>query len=185
MSTEANDLEELQAPAKIGRPTSYQTYMLPIVRSMAKAGCTEWDIAEGLGIDTSTLWMWKSKYPRFSNALELGKKQSTKRVERALYHRAVGYTHKAEKVFNDKGKILKTEITEHLPPDTNAAIFWLKNKKPEAWQDRSSVDMTGSINLVAQTLSNARQRALQAKSTPPALDAGAVPTQADDSDDTD
>lgn len=177
MSTETNELEEMQEPAKLGRPTSYQTYMLPIVRSMAKAGCTEWDIAEGLGIDTSTLWVWKSKYPRFSNALELGKKQSTKRVERALYHRAVGYTHKAEKVFNDKGSVLRAEITEHLPPDTNAAIFWLKNRKPEAWQDRTGLDVNGSINLVAQTLSTARQRALQAKSTAPTIEADITPAQ--------
>ncbi len=175
MSTNPVDLDSEVQSTGPGRPTTYQTYMLPIVRNMAKAGCTEWDIAEGLGINTSTLWQWKSKYPRFSKALELGKAQSTKRVERALYHRAVGYAHPTTKVFNDKGKILEHQITEHLPPDTNAAIFWLKNRKPEAWQDRTGVDITGNLSVIASTVSAARTRLLTAKANMPTIEAQLEP----------
>lgn len=131
------------------------------------------DIADALEINTSTLWQWKSKYPRFSNALTLGKAESTKRIERALYHRAAGYSHDAVKIFNDKGKSVIVPYREHVPPDTNAAIFWLKNRKPEAWQDRSVVD--GSISLnVGELVAKGRQRVLAAKAQAPILDAETI-----------
>jgi hypothetical protein len=143
---------------------------VPQVRKMAKAGCTELEIADVLGIDRSTLTDWQAKYAVLSRALELGKKQANKRVTRALYHRAIGYTHSAEKLFNDKGTVLRAETREHVPPDINAVKFWLTNRDPENWQDRSNLDVTGSLNVVASTLSIARQRLLAAKSTLPLLE---------------
>jgi hypothetical protein len=32
---------------------------------------------------------------------------------------------------------------EHAPPDTTAAIFWLKNRRREEWRDVSSHEQTG------------------------------------------
>ena len=29
---------------------------------------------------------------------------------------------------------------EHVPPDTTAAIFWLKNRKPSEWRDAWQVE---------------------------------------------
>ncbi len=144
---------------------TYHTDMLPVVRKMAKAGMTELEIADSLDVAPVTLIQWKAKYPRFANALELGKKQSVKRVSRALYHRAVGYTHDQERVFNDKGNIVKTVQREHIPPDINAIKFYLTNRDPENWQDRTGLDVSGSLNVVASTLSTARQRLLAAKAT--------------------
>jgi hypothetical protein len=41
-------------------------------------------------------------------------------------------------------------LTKHYPPDTTAAIFWLKNRRPSEWRDK--VDMnanhTGTIEIV-------------------------------------
>lgn len=152
---------------------------------LAKTGATELEIADCLGISHNTFLDWQARYPRFLRSLELGRKQSTKRVERALFHRAIGYSHDAVKIFNDKGEPVIVPYREHIAPDTNAAIFWLKNRKPEAWQDRTGLDVQGNISIVAQTLSNARQRALQAKSTPPTLDAGMDTQPQPGSDDTD
>jgi hypothetical protein len=152
---------------------TYHTSMLPIVRKMAKAGMTEIEISDSLGIAPKTLWEWKAQYSRFSSALDLGKAQSNKRIERALYHRAAGYTHDAVKVFNDKGEPVIVPYREHVPPDTNAAIFWLKNRKPEAWQDRSVVD--GSISLnVGELVAKGRQRVLAARAQAPVIDAETI-----------
>ena len=159
--------------------------MLPQVRKMAKAGMTEIEIADFLEITPLTLTQWCARYPKFLKALDLGKRQSTKRVSRALFHRAIGYTHESVKVFNDKGVPLIVPIREHVPPDINAAMFWLKNKDPENWQDRTGLDISGSVNIVASTLSTARQRALQARSTAPTIEAtldNDVPSDAQDVD---
>ena len=32
------------------------------------------------------------------------------------------------------------EYIEHYPPDTTAAIFWLKNRQPGKWRDKKEVE---------------------------------------------
>jgi len=154
-----------------GRPTSFRMEMLPKVRQLAKIGATDREIAELLGISSPTFYEWLSRYPKFSSALKQGEKQQTKRVKRALYHRAVGYSQTSEKVAVYQGEAQVIPYVEHIAPDVNAIKFWLTNRDPENWQDRSAVDVTGNLSLVAQTISSARQRALAAKSSPPILDA--------------
>jgi hypothetical protein len=58
-------------------------------------------------------------------------------VEASLYRRAIGYTVSEEKMFyNSKGGYVhKEESVKHYPPDTTAAIFWLKNRNPKMWRD--------------------------------------------------
>ena len=34
------------------------------------------------------------------------------------------------------------ETVKHYPPDTTAAIFWLKNRQVERWRDKQEVDHT-------------------------------------------
>ena len=69
-------------------------------------------------------------HPSFGEALKLAKKEADERVERSLYQRAVGYSYETVKVFLPYG--LKEPVyapyVEHVPPDTTAAIFWLKNR---------------------------------------------------------
>ena len=132
--------------------------MLPQVRKMAKAAMTEMEIADVLGIDRATFLDWQSRYPKFSRALDLGQAQSTKRVKRALFHRSVGYTHDAVKIFKGTDdQPVVVPYREHVPPDTNAAIFWLKNRQPDQWRDK--IDIDGKIEIgLADAISQARAR---------------------------
>jgi len=153
-----------------GRPSKFELEMIPKIRKASKAGMTELEIADLLDVEYNTFISWQVKHPKILQALELGRKQATKRVVRALFHRSVGYSHDQERVFNDKGTIIKATQREHIPPDVNAIKFWLTNKAPAEWQDRTGLDVTGNISIVAQTLSVARQRLLAAKSTLPTLE---------------
>ena len=51
--------------------------------------------------------------------------------------RANGYTYDAVKIFMPAGakKPVYAPYREHVPPDTTAAIFWLKNRDPAHWRD--------------------------------------------------
>jgi hypothetical protein len=49
----------------------------------------------------------------------------------------------SEKVFQFQGQIIRAETKEHVPPDTTAGIFWLKNRRPEAWRERQQHEHTG------------------------------------------
>jgi hypothetical protein len=55
-------------------------------------------------------------------------------VERSLYARANGFHYEAVKIFMPAGA--KTPVyapyVEYVPPDTTAAIFWLKHRDPPA-----------------------------------------------------
>ena len=33
-----------------------------------------------------------------------------------------------------------------MPPDPTAMIFWLKNRKPNEWNDKQNINHTGNIN---------------------------------------
>jgi hypothetical protein len=71
-----------------------------------------------------------------------GKAEADNRVERSLYERAVGYNYDAVKIFMPAGreKPVYAEYVEHVPPDTTAAIFWLKNRDPQHWRDSQQLE---------------------------------------------
>ena len=84
---------------------------LTVLRGWARSGLTDRQIARNIGISLSTLAEWKKHYPDISDALKKGKEIVDFEVENALLRRA-------------------------LSGDVTAQIFWLKNRKPDAWKDQ-------------------------------------------------
>jgi hypothetical protein len=121
---------------KGGRPTAYKPQYVERVRELCNNGATDAEIADAFHVDITTIWRWKCRFPEFCNALKTGKSEADARVERSLYHRAIGYSYESEKitVLRD-GKIVRVPYREHVPPDTTAMIFWLKNRQPAKWRD--------------------------------------------------
>ena len=85
--------------------------------------------------------------------MKAGRDVADATVADRLYARAIGYSHDAVKIFNNKGEIVREEYVEHYPPDVQAAIFWLRNRRPE-WRDRdkSGADAgeAGASDLLAE-----------------------------------
>lgn len=110
-------------------------------------GFTDQDIANKMDIARSTLKKWEKEIPEFSDALKIGKEPADIKVEQTLYQRAIGYSYTEKKVIitlNEDGtqKPSRIERTEkHVPPDTTAQIFWLKNRKPEGWREKKVVEI--------------------------------------------
>lgn len=118
------------------RPSQYKQEYAEQAKLLCEKGLTDIEIAEVFGVHVVTMYRWQAKYPELRNALKVGKAECDDRVERSLYHRAIGYTFKSEKVFQHQGKIVRTATVEHVPPDSTAMIFWLKNRRKEEWRDR-------------------------------------------------
>ena len=133
-----------QKPSKNnrGRPSDYREEYAEQAKKLCLHGLTDEEVASFFNVHVATLYRWQIKHPEFCEALKSGKELSDERVERSLYHKAVGYTFKSEKVFQFQGAIVRANTIEHLPPDTTAAIFWLKNRRKEQWRDRSEIDQT-------------------------------------------
>ena len=123
-----------------GRPTSYKPEYATQARKLTMLGATDAELADFFEVTRSTLSRWKIMHVEFSDALKLGKDQADERVVSSLYHRATGYSHPEVDIRVIEGQIVKTELVKHYPPDTTAAIFWLKNRQKEDWRDRQDVN---------------------------------------------
>lgn len=124
-------------PATLGRPTKYRPDYHPAwAEKLAKLGATDEDIAGALDICVATLYNWKNEHPAFLEALKGGKIMADAEVASKLFHRATGYQHPDVDVKVIDGQIVITDLVKHYPPDTTAAIFWLKNRRPDLWRDK-------------------------------------------------
>ena len=131
---------------KFGRPTEYKSAYAEGARKLALLGATDAEVADFYDVDVRTIYRWKNTHDEFCQALKAGKEQADDRVERALYHKAIGYEQEEVKIFMPAGsdKPVYAPFTAKIAPDTTAAIFWLKNRKPEEWRDKQVVDNISS-----------------------------------------
>lgn len=123
--------------------SKYRPEYASFAKEMCRLGATDIEVARGLGISLSCLWRWQSQNEEFFRAFLEGKDACDDRVERALYHRAVGYAHPAVKIMNYQGSPVVVPYVEHIPPDVGAASRWLKSRRKEEWGDRQELDLTG------------------------------------------
>jgi hypothetical protein len=129
-----------------GRPTKYQDSFVIQARKLAQLGATDREVAAFFEVAESTLNLWKLEHAEFSEALKVGKAAADERVQQSLYRRALGYSHDAVKIaVNAAGEVTQVPFVEHFPPDTTAAIFWLKNRKPEEWRDKHEIEHSGTL----------------------------------------
>lgn len=99
----------------------------------ARDGLTDEQIAKNMKISPATLYNWKKDHLEILESLKKGKEVVDYEVENALLKRALGYTVKEEKLTKD-GELV--EVEKEVPGDVTAQIFWLKNRKPDAWRDK-------------------------------------------------
>jgi hypothetical protein len=109
-------------------------------RKLTQLGATDREVAEFFNVSEQTLNTWKHFHSEFLESLKLGKETADRRVEQSLYRRAVGYSYDAVKIMGYEGAYTHVPYVEHLPPDTTACIFWLKNRRREDWRDRVDVE---------------------------------------------
>jgi hypothetical protein len=110
---------------------------------LCKLGATNRDLGLALHAHEKTICDWLAKYPKFAKAVHEGRAIADAKVASSLYHRAIGYSHKAIKMFCHEGFVITKDYTERFPPDTTACIFWLKNRRPDLWRDRQQHEHSG------------------------------------------
>lgn len=119
-----------------GRPTKYLVSFIPQAYKLSLLGATDKDLADFFEIAESTLNEWKIKYPKFSESIKKGKQIADGEVADKLFKRATGYEHPDIDIKVVRGKIVKTKLTKHYPPDPVSMIFWLKNRQKKKWRDK-------------------------------------------------
>lgn len=137
-----------------GRPSKFKPEFVEQARKLCALGATDREVAEFFNVTEQTLNNWKVDHPEFFESLKLAKKEADERVEQSLYRRALGYSHDAVKILAGKEGVIREPYVEHYPPDTTAAIFWLKNRKPAEWRDRQELTGADGKDLIPDTTDN-------------------------------
>ncbi len=113
---------------------------LILLEGWSRDGLTDEQLAEKIGINRATLYDWKKKYSNISDALKRGKEIVDIQVENALLKRAIGYDYTEQKIEKSDKETKIIQTIKHIPGDTTAQIFWLKNRRPDKWRDKPMVD---------------------------------------------
>lgn len=135
---------------------------LTLLKGWARDGLTDEQIAHNMKINASTLYDYKKKHSEISESLKKGKEIVDFEVENALLKKAFGYNAKVLKHikvkkadYNDEGYKVneREEIVEvfdevHIPADTTAQIFWLKNRKPDKWREKPQEQINDDEGVV-------------------------------------
>lgn len=132
-----------------GRPSKFKAEYVEQAMKLAHLGATDREAADFFEVDEATIHRWKHTHPEFCESLRVGKEAADARVEQSLYRRALGYSHDATKFNVVEGVVVATPYVEQYAPDTTAAIFWLKNRKPADWRDKQDIGHDVSDRLGA------------------------------------
>ena len=143
--TEKKNLAEKK---KRGRKSEYRIEYADQALKLCLLGATDKELSEFFSVSEQTLNKWKKDYPEFLESLKKGKNIADANVASRLYNRAIGYNCKA------------TKFIEHYPPDTTAAIFWLKNRQPEKWRDKKEVDANVNLGDELESLTDEQLQAI-------------------------
>ena len=126
-----------------GRPTKYEDDYPEKAYKLCLLGATDKQLADFFEVNEDTVNQWKLDHPEFSESLRDGKYNADAVIAQSLYHRAKGYEHPEDKIFNDEGVAMVVPTIKHYPPDTTACIFWLKNRQKDKWRDKTETELMG------------------------------------------
>lgn len=128
----------------MARPTKFKQEFIAQAEKLCKLGATDMELADFFEVDVRTLQRWKSESEEFCHSIKVAKEVADDRVERSLFARANGYEHDEVDIRVVANAIVQTPTRKYYPPDTTAAIFWLKNRKPKEWRETKAVELTGA-----------------------------------------
>jgi hypothetical protein len=136
---------------RAGAPTKYKPEYNAQAEKLCKLGATDKELADFFEVEEGTINNWKSTHPEFLMSIKNGKTLADANVAERLYQRALGFEHPSEEIkviSNGQGEgsdVVRVPVTKVYPPDTVAAIFWLKNRQKSKWRDKQDIEHSGEV----------------------------------------
>jgi hypothetical protein len=119
----------------MGRPTLYDPALCEQAHNYCLLGATNDELAEFFVVSARTIDRWIADHADFGDAVRRGRFVADSRVARGLYDRAVGYDRTIERLVTVGGELKPVTSTLHYPPNVQACIFWLRNRRRQTWRD--------------------------------------------------
>jgi hypothetical protein len=114
----------------------FQASYLDVAYKLALLGLTEEQTCGVLNITRGTFDRWLKEHQDFAQAVRDGRASADGEVVKALFKRALGYSHPDVDIRVVRGAVVQTEIIKHYPPDTVACIYWLNNRQRGLWSNK-------------------------------------------------
>jgi hypothetical protein len=133
----------------LGRPTAYKPEYCELAHNYCLLGATAEELAGFFGVTRGTINNWIAKIPEFATALREGRDLADARVARCLFARAVGYSHKVDRTVLHRGEERTISNVVRYPPDTQACIFWLRNRQRRFWSEKAATEPEDTSDFVA------------------------------------
>ena len=121
-------------------------------------GATDAELAHFFEVTEQTINNWKIDHPSFFESIKNGRETADANVGNRLYERAMGFEHDSEEIKvvsdgNNSGSHIERVKTRKIyPPETIAAIFWLKNRQGKKWRDKQEIEIAGQVGEFTQAL---------------------------------
>ena len=112
-----------------------------LARWIISYGYTDRQLAEELGVSSTTVRRWKKKHPEFAKAI--AQADVSREVEKSLLQSALG-SDKLELVEevtgeNTRGPFVRSKHAR-IKPSLAAQKFWLQHRCPGRWRDKPAED---------------------------------------------
>lgn len=126
-----------------GKASAYPPVNKKQVYKLYLLGLNDERVADILDVSLRQLQNWKKEYPEFLHTIKKAKELTDGEIVNAMRRRALGYKHKATKIFYNaqEDKIVTKEYVERYPPDVAAASFLLRNRQPHLFKDKPEVEL--------------------------------------------
>ena len=126
---------------------------LRLAELWARDGEDDRAIARRFGLPERLLRRLRRESPALDTAIREGRAAAW-RVETALLDKATGYDKPVQKVYKlktvefdpetgkklcEREELKTAEEAMHVPGNTTAQVFWLKNRRPDRWRDKPGV----------------------------------------------
>ena len=143
-----------------GRPTNYKPEYCELGHNYCLLGATNEELADFFGVSRGTIQNWIATYPDFAKALNEGREVVDATVAKRLLSRALGYSHTGTRTLVYRGQPVVVDHTVHYPPDIQACIFWLRNRRRQNWRERvepapdDTDDMVAALDAAGESMRN-------------------------------
>jgi hypothetical protein len=121
--------------AKRGPAPNYKPHYCDLAYKFCLLGATNKDLAGLFEVCRNTIGHWLRRYPAFKQAVRDGRDVADADVAHSLLRKAKGFTHPDVKILQIDGAAQEVPYNRYFPPDTQAAIFWLRNRRRKQWRE--------------------------------------------------
>ena len=149
--------------AKRGAPSSFKPEYCDLAGTFCRLGATNEDFGRMFDVTRRMIDYWMVDFPDFAAAIRAGRAIADANVAEKLHARAVGHSHPALKIMRSGGQPLTVPYIQHYPPDTQACLFWLRNRRPQDWREKiehehsDASDMLALLDAAGERARNARR----------------------------